>query len=679
MKKLIWALSLLLIFASTTVSLAQETSPYVGHPEFPAPDFATGLDWINVPAPLTMADLRGKVVLLDFWTYGCINCMHMFPVLKQLEAKYPDELVIVGVHSAKFENEGQTENIRQIVQRYDLHHPVVNDNQFAIWSAYAPYGVQAWPSFVLIDPRGNLLAVQAGEVPFEAFDHVISGMVNYFDNSGELNHDPLPLSLESDQRANTALAFPGKVLADAASSRLFISDSSNNRIIIADLNTYEVLDVIGSGAQGFDDGSFDEASFDKPQGMALNTGNVLYIADIENNAIRAADLAERTVRTVAGTGGLAVYGSGAGPALQTPLSSPWDLALGDRILYIAMAGPHQLWALSLDDNTIYPFVGSGREGLLDGAFAEAQLAQPSGLYYSDGKLYFADSELSSIRLANLRSGQVTTLAGTTVNNLFAFGDVDGPLGTSRLQHALGVVGADDGSLYVADTYNSKIKRLDPETKEISTLFGLGGDGGFRDGGPDLAQFDEPGGLTYANGKLYVADTNNQAVRVIDLANSEVSTIAFPNPEALQIEDRPTVVAGNNSAGLQITLPQQTLAAGEGEIDLTIHLPEGYKLNDLAPFASIWSSQNEAIQIAPEQRSQRLPDPQMPLQVPVTLQEGSDTLRGDLTIYYCEAVKDSLCFVEQVQINAPVVVGTGDSSTIVLDHTIVPPQVATGDL
>src|SRR5262249_20616605 len=156
----------------------------------------------------------------------------------------------------------------------------------------------------------------------------------------------------------------------------------------------------------------------------------------------------------------------------------------------------------------------------------------------NGKLYFADSESSSIRVADIQGGEVHTLAGPRTNDLFAFGDVDGGPGTARLQHTLGVTGDENGMLYVADTYNSKIKLLDPETQEISTLFGLGGDGGFRDGGADAAEFDEPGGLTYANGKLYVADTNNQSIRVIDLEGKTVGTITFPNPEALQIGSSP---------------------------------------------------------------------------------------------------------------------------------------------
>lgn len=680
MRKL-WVIGIaVLALVGVTFVLAQDgdepESEYAG--TFPAPEFPTGLDWLNVPAPLTLADLEGKIVLLDFWTYGCINCIHMIPVLERLEQKYSDALVVVGVHSAKFANEGETDNIRQIVQRYDLHHPVINDQDFVVWQTYAPFGVQAWPTFVLIDPLGNILAVQPGEVPYEAFERVIDGMVQYFDGLSLIDREPLELRLEEDAAPTTALSFPGKVIADTEANRLFIADTNHNRIVIADLNTYEVLDVVGTGARGFDNGRYDAATFNKPQGMTLYN-NTLYVADTNNHAIRAVDLSDRTVITIAGTGEQSRVRNAAGFAPDTALASPWDVEMNadGTNLYIAMAGPHQLWAISMADQTVGPIVGSGREGLVDGTFADAQLAQPSGLYYDAGTLYFADSESSSIRYADINGREVHTLAGPRTNDLFDFGDVDGEVGVSRLQHALGVTGDENGLLYVADTYNSKIKLLDPETQAISTVFGLGGLGGFRDGSAAEAEFDEPGGLDYANGKLYVADTNNNNIRVIDLATNTVSTIVFPNPEALQIEGRATVVAGNSALGVEITLPEQTVQAGDSEIVLNITLPEGYKLNDLAPFTSVWTHTGESITISDENQRQQIVEPELPIRVPVELADGEDVLHGAITIYYCEAVQESLCFIDQVKIDAPLTI-TADAAarTITLDHTVVPPQLPT---
>lgn len=677
---LIFAFMLLALFTSLPL-YAQDTdlSQFQGDPQFPAPVIPTGVDWLNVPAPLTLEGLRGKVVLLDFWTYGCINCIHMVPVLKQVEEKYGDALVVIGVHSAKFENEGQTENISQIVQRYGLAHPVINDNQFRVWSAYQLYGVNAWPTFVVIDPRGNLFAVQAGEIPYEAFDQVIGGMVAYFDGLGEINREPLTLTLEGATVPSSALAFPGKVLVDPAGSRLFIADSSHNRLVVADLNTYEVLDVIGTGEAGLKDGSSDEAQLNKPQGMALRD-NLLYVADTDNHAIRVVDLTKRTVTTIAGTGEQG-YGRESGLPLQTAISSPWDVTFGDGDnLYIAMAGVHQLWVLSLDKDSIGPIAGSGREGLLDGNLNEAELAQPSGLYWIDNVLYFADSESSSIRAVDFNTRTVFTLAGPTENDLFTFGDVDGAVGASRLQHALAVTGGADGKLYVADTYNSKIKLLDPTTKEITSLFGQGGLGGFRDGDGATAQFDEPGGLAFYDGRLFVADTNNAAIRVIDLTANTVSTLSFPNPEALQIADRVTVVGGNSADGLTITVEEQTVQAGAGQVILTISLPEGYKLNTIAPFTAEWSSDNALVKFTDADKIQSIVAPDLPITVPVTLSTGTATMTGDLTIYYCEAVKESLCFIDRVKVNVPLTITVDASATnITVERIITPPTVPTGSL
>jgi hypothetical protein len=282
-------------------------------------------------------------------------------------------------------------------------------------------------------------------------------------------------------------------------------------------------------------------------------------------------------------------------------------------------------------------------------------------------------------VADFQTNEVRTLAGPPTNNLFDFGDVDGAFGVSRLQHTLGVTGGPDGLLYVADTYNSRIKALDPETSEINTAFGLGGTGGYRDGGPDAAEFDEPGGLDYADGRLYVADTNNHAIRVIDLEANTVRTVVFPNPEALQIGGQTTVIGGNAAEGLQITLPEQIVAPGEGEIVLDIRLPEGYRLNNLAPFTSEWISSSDAIQISEENREQSIVEPELPVRVPVTLAAGSDVLHGDLTIYYCEAVQQNLCFIDQIGIDAPVTVSAaGSEARIVVERVIEPPQVPEGD-
>lgn len=647
-----------------------------------APDFPAGADWINTTGPISMADLRGKIVLLDFWTYGCINCIHVIPDLKRLEAEYPDSLVVIGVHSAKFDNEGETENIRRIVQRYGVEHPVINDQDFEVWNAY---GVRAWPTFMVIDPFGKVVGSLSGEPLYGRVQPILDTMAQEYGAAGVINPEPLPQWAPETAGDPTALRFPGKVLADPAGNRLFISDSNHNRIVIAALDTYAVQAVIGSGEEGLADGDYATAQFFRPQGLALD-GDTLYVADTSNHAIRAIDLAAETVRTVAGTGEQNLGGPTSGPGDTIALSSPWDVTVDGQTLYIAMAGPHQLWALDLASGEVAPYAGSGREALSDGPLAEAAFNQPSGIDTDGERLYVADPEASAIRVVDITPAIVETLVGT---GLFDFGDVDGSGDDVRLQHPLGITVADDGLLYVADTYNNKIKRIDPAARESTTFLGSG-EPGQTDGSGTDAQFYEPGGIDYADGKLYIADTNNHAIRVADLASGAVTTVTFPNPQALGVDEaaavsepgtapaaeEPTLstVFGGPAGTAEIAQPPQTVAPGEGTIQVQITMPDGYKFNDLAPFTANWPD-DPVVQIPADQRTTQILEPEMPLEVPVTFAEGQTEIAVNLAIYWCEAINESLCFVDRATLVAPVTVSAdAGANTLVLQHSLTPPVI-----
>src|SRR3989339_731676 len=408
----------------------------------PAPELSGGASWLNVSKLLTLADLRGKVVLLDFWTYCCINCMHIIPDLKKLEAKYPKELVVIGVHSAKFQNEREAENIRQAILRYEIEHPVINDSNLAIWQAY---GARAWPTLVLIDPEGNIVGSDTGEGHYETLDKLIGKLVSEFRSKNLINEKPIPLSLEKYKQGPTYLSFPGKILADKASNRLFIADSNHNRIVITNLEG-EVLDIAGNGEIGRGDGAFKDAGFHHPQGVTLQ-GDNLYVADTENHLIRKLDLKAKTVKTIAGTDKQAAFMDTGGMGTFSSVNSPWDLAFVEGKLYIAMAGAHPIWGMDLETTVFQPFAGSGREGCIDGLLDKSALAQPSGITASDSMIYFADSEVSAIRYVDLKEKEVKTIVG---QDLFVFGDVDGKGVEVRLQHPLGVTNY-NGLIYVADT------------------------------------------------------------------------------------------------------------------------------------------------------------------------------------------------------------------------------------
>src|SRR5882762_7805957 len=478
-----------------------------------APELKGGRGWLNTDQPLSLAALKGKVVLLDFWTYGCINCMHIIPDLKKLEKKYPNELVVIGVHSAKFENEKDTENIRRIVLRYEIEHPIVNDADFAIWKAYA---VDAWPTRYLIDPAGYIIGRLSGEGGYPALDRAIADSIAEFRKRGELNEAPLKLVLERAKVGDLPLAFPGKILADQNSERLFIADSDHNRIVIAK-NDGTLIETIGNGVHGARDGSLDQATFFRPQGMALS-GDLLYVADTENHLIRQVDLKAKIVKTIAGTGQQSREYGVTGPALSVALNSPWDLQLVEHTLYIAMAGPHQIWKVDLDKQETSTFAGSGREARVDGSVDEAGFAQPSALATNEKTLYVSDAEANIIRAIGLGpDGKVRTLVG---GNLFDFGDEDGSGNDVRLQHPLGLASWND-KLLIADTYNHKIKLLDPSARSVKSFAGTGKPGQSDGGKPS---FYEPGGLAVAGDKLFVADTNNHAIRVVDLKTKETTTL-----------------------------------------------------------------------------------------------------------------------------------------------------------
>jgi thiol-disulfide isomerase/thioredoxin len=499
----------------------------------PAPGLEGG-EWVNIAAPLSLTDLRGRFVLLDFWTYCCINCMHVLPELKKLEHAFPNELVVVGVHSAKFDGEHVTDNIREAAQRYEIEHPVVNDAKMAIWSRY---GARSWPTLVLIDPAGDVVWAASGEREFDDIKAVIDRGLPYYREHGLLKPRPRPTLLE-DKGAAEALAFPGKVSADGPSNRLFIADSNHNRVVVCTLDG-KLLHVVGSGMIGHADGNFETCTFNHPQGMAL-VDELLYVADTENHLLRKVDLTAKSVTTVAGTGKkgnawAGVFGANRDAlnlrAVKEPptprttsLASPWALWHHGNDLYIAMAGMHQIWKMPLDEKTIEAYAGNGRENIVDGLLLPnvpyqegfASFAQPSGLTSDGTHLFVADSEGSTVRSVPFDArGSVQTLVGLT-GTLFDFGDVDGSGRDVRLQHALGVAWA-DGKLYVADTYNNKIKVIDVERRSCQTFVGAGKAGGAdAEKGLD-ATFNEPGGISAANGKLYVADTNNHLVRVVELA------------------------------------------------------------------------------------------------------------------------------------------------------------------
>src|SRR5574338_211212 len=411
-----------------------------------APNFLPGFDWINTKEPLSLEKLKGHVVVLDFWTYCCINCMHTLPVLAELEKKYEE--------SQK-----------------------------------------------------------------EAIEDTIDTLLEKNTKSGTLSKEPLKIEHIKIQD-KTLLSYPGKI-SISKDGKIAVSDSNHNRILVTDLSG-KIEFIIGNGKNGFSDGDFNTATFFRPQGV-LWKNNSIFVADTENHAIRKIDLQNKQVTTLVGTGKQGPWVSRGGKGRETAITSPWDLAEKNNLIFIAMAGNHQIWSYDLESDLARPFAGNGHENIIDGENHMAQLAQPSGLSIYGNKLYFADSEVSAIREIDLEKNQVKTIVG---HGLFVFGHHDGHVDEALFQHPLGVF-TYENKVYVADTYNSAIRVIDLQSNQVSTLIGKSGmNGACRLDDPkcDTLGLYEPSDVELFGDKLYISDTNNHLIRVYNMEKNVLETL-----------------------------------------------------------------------------------------------------------------------------------------------------------
>jgi thiol-disulfide isomerase/thioredoxin len=620
-----------------------------------AVEFPEGAQWLNTDHALTLDELRGRIVLLDFWTYCCINCMHVIPDLRRLEEKYP-ELVVVGVHSAKFENERDASNISAAILRYGIEHPVLVDNGFVLWHAY---GVRAWPSFVLIDPAGNVAGQASGEGAYDMFDATIASLSAAFGEQGLVRKDRMRFKLLKDTVPEDVLSFPGKVAADERGGRLFVSDSNHHRVLVMTPEGI-VKDAIGSGAQGRADGAFGEASFLRQQGLAYDpVSDALFIADTENHLVRRAELRARTVTTVLGTGEQGGRASG-GRGTDVAISSPWDLVVLGEHLYIAMAGTHTIWRMPLTTQEAERWAGSGAEDIIDGPRRQAALAQPSGIATDGQYIYFADSEVSAVRA--VEGDRVRTIIG---EGLFEFGDVDGQAPRARLQHPIGIAWR-DGLLYVADTYNHKVKVVDPRTRTSKSLIGTGERG--RDDGPAAsARLNEPNGLAFLGGHLYIADTNNNALRVYDPATGAVGTLMVRMPAPAP---RPSARSYPGPRARTVRLPPVRVSPRARAVVLRLEPPEGHEWNREAPSSiAVEAAPGGPVRVGPPEVDLDAFEVRVPLEM--TGAEGTATIRTRANVFFCQT-DEGLCRMDSVELELPLEVADDGQDAPAAVHRLAPP-------
>ncbi|MEV6541050.1 NHL domain-containing thioredoxin family protein [Streptomyces sp. NPDC051665] len=499
-----------------------------------APELIGKGGWLNTGGKnLTLAELRGKCVVVDFWTFCCINCLHVLDELRELEEKHRDTVVIIGVHSPKFVHEAEHQAVVDAVERYGVEHPVLDDPELATWKQYA---VRAWPTLVVIDPEGYVVAQHAGEGHAHAIERLVTELEAEHTAKGTLRRGDGPYVAPEPEP--TVLRFPGKALA-LPSGTFLVSDTTRHQLVELAADGETVVRRIGSGARGLHDGSADSATFNEPQGLALLDDGSVVVADTVNHALRRLDLTTGAVTTLAGTGRQWMQGEPtSGPAREVSLSSPWDVAWWQGKVWIAMAGVHQLWAYDPNDNTVAVTAGTTNEGLVDGPGPEAWFAQPSGLAATADRLWLADSETSALRWVDL-DGAVHTAVGT---GLFDFGHRDGTAEQALLQHPLGVTALPDGSVAISDTYNHALRRYDPATGEVTTL---------------ATDLREP------SDAVLVGDE----ILVVESARHRLTRLRLPE-EAVRVE---SVAHRTQRAATEV-------APGELQLDVIFQAPAGQKLD-----------------------------------------------------------------------------------------------------
>ncbi len=586
------------------VSAAKNRAP-VRAPEL------TGDVWFNTSGrPLTLAALRGRVVLLDFWTSGCVNCLHVLDELRPLEREFADVLVTIGVHSPKFAREGEAESVAAAVARYGVDHPVVSDPDMRLWQEYA---VKAWPTLVVVDPEGYVAHVAAGEGHADALRRVLTDLVAEHGARGTLRRGGDPLAEATDRAGSagrtdqdgqdgqdrqddqdgpdgqsgrdgrerspgTSLRFPSKAVA-TAEGRVLVADTAHHSVVEFASDAETVVRRFGDGERGAADGAFDVATFAEPSGLTLlplevaeRVGYHLLVADTGNHLLRGIDLRTGAVRTVAGTGEQWRDGADSGPATEIALTSPWDVRWWDAAggVVVAMAGNHTLSVFDPASGEITRFAGTTVEGLRDGAAAEAFFAQTSGLAVAGERLWLVDAETSALRridpAGDGRDGfAVRTEVGV---DLFTFGHRDGDAAQALLQHPTGLSVLPDGGIAVADTYNGAVRRFDPDTGQVTTLM------------RDLA---EPTGVLVTDTGVYVVESAAHRLRELNRGSSAGSAAGPSTGPRAGADDGD---GGQGADGdrvdgdaMLVRRPPTELAPGEVRLSVLFTPPEGETADD----------------------------------------------------------------------------------------------------
>jgi len=453
-----------------------------------APELPGSIEWFNVDRPVRLADLHGMLVLLDFSLGDTACSRHSQHELNRLAGRFSDELVILCAHLPELPAAMRRSHVRSLISRQDVRFPVLHDPERV---CRALFGIHDQPVRILIDRDGCIVGTSHGIGKQSHLERVIAHQISLC--GGWARRGP-PFKVRLEPATRGTLHFPTRLIV--AHDRLYIADSGNNRILMT-TKQGGILREYGGVAAGFVDGPAGSAAFDNPQGLC-RVDEYVYVADTGNHAIRRINLRTDEVETLAGTG------SDAGQDLSKlsmprdcVLNTPCDVLFRRGQLFIAMTGLHQVWRLSMIDNVLSIFAGSGAAGSADGPSHLASFTQPVSLAWCDGRFYCVDAGSGTVRCIDPVSGYVTTLqvgadrAGT------------GAAGMEQLQHPLDITSDERRKrLWIADTWNNTIRSVDirvrPATRGVSGR-----------------RLDEPAGLAFDNNTLYIANTNAHEVLRVD--------------------------------------------------------------------------------------------------------------------------------------------------------------------
>ena len=515
-------------------------------------------NWFNVVKPLKNSDIEGKIVIMHFWSYSCSSCVESIEKLKELDAKNPDSLAIIGVHNPIFDNEKNYNSVKKAVIRHEISYPVINDSRLELAKKF---NIKNNPSFLIFGLSGRVDKKYVGS---DSIDKVINRAQELIDkNKFSINHSRLPIVLEKNITIASLLTSPTKIIYEENFSykgrefpAFIIANSGQNSVLISNMMG-EIILKIGSGIRGMVDGDIAEAKFSYPQGILYDNKN-LYIADTGNNSLRIVDFETQKVKTIIGSGDQ-------GDALQVKridaksvdLSAPTDLEFfpDKSSIAISNSGTNQILVFDIKNKNISILAGNGEKGEDDGVYPENSLAQTADMAVYSNKLYFVDGLTSNFRVVN-KDGVLKTLYSNK--------------SSKKLQNPRGLI-VDDTGAYISDSFNHVIRKYDFNSQQLNTLFGF-------DRGEDVGtktSFDEPSGLVSIIDKLYVVDTNNNRVLAVNRVKGSSTLLDLIPPQKLYKETFVEYLPNLQKS-------QDIFVRPEVEINININVKQGWKVNQIGP-------------------------------------------------------------------------------------------------